>query len=134
MSGSVTYDTDKANEVLAKLNAERTNQGLAGLSMDSNSEAYKLACIRAADMAIYNYSASESPLYGTLDDMVSRWGCTTANASENIWKAGNKTADDIHSRLQAYEGSRNVRMSAAYTQVGIAIVEKTVRHILQKYI
>ncbi len=124
VSGSVTYDTDKANEVLAKLNAERTNQGLAGLSMDSNSEAYKLACIRAADMAIYNYSASESPLYGTLDDMVSRWGCTTANASENIWKAGNKTADDIHSRLQAYEGSRNVRMSAAYTQVGIAIVEK----------
>ena len=124
VSSSVTFNTEKANEVLAKLNAERTNQGLAGLTMDTGSEAYKLACIRAADMAIYNYSASESPLYGTLDDMVSRWGCTTANASENIWKAGNKSADDIHSRLQAYEGSRNVRMSASYTQVGIAIVEK----------
>lgn len=122
--GQVTYNTDKAKDVLANLNAERANQGLASLSMDVNSESYKLACIRAADMAIYNYSSSESPLYGTLDDMVARWNCTTASASENVWKTGNKTAEDIHSRLQAYDGSRNVRMSEYYTEIGIAIVEK----------
>lgn len=121
VSALVGYNTELANEVLAELNAERANQGLSALSMDTNSEAYKLACIRAGDMAIYNTSSSESAMYGTLDDMVSRWGCTTANASENVWKTSNKTASDIHSRLQAYDGSRNVRMSDGYTEVGIAI-------------
>ena len=124
VSSLVSYNTSLANDVLAKLNAERENQGLSALSMSKKSEAYKLACIRAGDMAYYNNAASESPMYGTLDDMVSKWGCTSANPSENIWKAGNKSADDIHSRLQAYDGSRNVRMSADYTEVGIAIVSK----------
>lgn len=124
VSAQVTYDTEKAQNVLTKLNAERANQGLPGLTMSTDTEAYKLACIRVADMAIYHYSASESPLYGTLDDMITRWHCQTAGASENIWKAGNKTADEIHTRLQAYDGSRNVRMSESYTEVGIAIVEK----------
>lgn len=122
VSAQVGYNTELANEVLTKLNAEREGQGLAALSMSTDSEAYKLACIRAGDMAIYNTSSSESAMYGTLDDMVSRWGCTTANASENVWKTSNKSADDIHSRLQAYDGSRNVRMSDSYTEVGIAIV------------
>lgn len=124
VSSQVTYNPQKANEVLAKLNAERANQGLSPLTMNTDSEAYKLACIRAADMCIYNYSAADSPLYGNLDAMVARWGCYTANASENIWKAGTKTADEIHTRLQAYDGSRNIRMSASYTEVGIAIVEQ----------
>ena len=121
----VSYDTSKANEVLAALNAERVSQGLNQLNMDTGSEAYKLACIRAGDMAQYNYSDSKSPMYGTLDDMVSLWGCQTANSSENIWKTSqNKSASDIHKRLQAYDGSRNVRMSESYTEVGIAIAEK----------
>ncbi len=124
VSAQVTYDTTKATEILTKLNAERANQGLTTLKMDTNSESYKLACIRAADMAIYNYSSSESPLYGTLEKMVARWKCTTANSSENVWRTSNKTADEIHSRFQAYDGSRNVRMSASYTEVGIAVVEQ----------
>lgn len=124
VASQVTYNTEKANKVLTKLNAERANQGLSPLKMDSDSEAYKLACIRAADMAIYNYSAVESPMYGTLDDMVSRWNCSTANASENVWKAGKKNASDIHTRFQAYDGSRNIRMSSDYIEVGIAIVEQ----------
>ncbi len=124
VSALVGYNTELANQVLSLLNAERTNQGLATLSMDTNSESYKLACIRAGDMATYNYAASESPMYGTLNDMVSLWGCSTASASENVWKAGNKSADDIHARFQAYDGSRNIRMSESYTEVGIAIVSK----------
>ncbi len=122
VSASVSYNTELANQVLALLNAERTAEGLPTLSMNTNSESYKLACIRAGDMALYKYSSSESPMYGTLNDMVAKWGCSTANASENIWQAGNKSAEDIHSRLQAYEGSRVVRMSSSYTEVGIAIV------------
>ena len=47
-----------------------------------------------------------------------------SHASENIWKASTKTAAQIHTRFQANTGSRKVRMSSGYTEVGIAIVEK----------
>ena len=124
ISSSVTFNTEKANEVLAKLNAERQNQGLPALKMSTNSETYKLALAKAADMAINDYSSSNSPLYGTLNDMVSRWGCSTTHASENIWKASTKSAADIHTRFQANESSRKVRMSNGYTEIGIAIVEQ----------
>lgn len=40
VSAKVAFDTNKANEVLAKLNAERKNQGLNTLSMSASSEAY----------------------------------------------------------------------------------------------
>ena len=91
--------------------------------MSASSEAYKIACIRAADMAIYDHSSS-SPMYGDLNALVSRYHCTTSHASENIWKASTKTAAQIHTRFQANTGSRKVRMSSGYTEVGIAIVEK----------
>lgn len=123
VSANVTFNTEKANEVLAKLNAERKNQGLNTLSMSSSSETYKIACIRAADMAIYDHS-STSPMYGDLNELVSRYHCSTSHASENIWKAGTKTAAQIHTRFQANTGSRKVRMSTGYSEVGIAVVEK----------
>ena len=65
--------------------------------MSASSEAYKIACIRAADMAIYDHSSS-SPMYGDLNALVSRYHCTTSHASENIWKASTKTAAQIHTR------------------------------------
>ncbi len=58
--------------------------------MDTSSEAYKLACIRAADMAIYDYSSSTSPMYGTLNDMCNLWKISSSHPSENIWKAPSK--------------------------------------------
>ena len=124
VSGSVSFDTEKASQVLNKLNAERKNQGLNTLSMSASSEAYKLACIRAADMAIYDHSSSSSPMYGTLDSMVSRFNCHSSHPSENIWKASTRSASEIHTRFQANESSRKVRMSNGYSEVGIAIVEK----------
>ena len=124
LSAKVDYNTSKAQDVLAKLNAERKNQGKKTLKMNSDSEAYRLACIKAADMAINDYSSSNSPLYGTINDMVSRWNCETSHASENIWKTSTKSASEIHTRFQANEGSRKVRMSSGYSEVGIAVVEK----------
>lgn len=122
VSGTVSFNGDKANEVLSLLNAERINQGRAALTMSNGSGAYKLACIKAADMATYGYCATESPMYGTLDDLIGRYGCSSDNPSENIWKAGDKSASEIHSRLQSNENSRLIRMSD-YTEVGIAIVD-----------
>lgn len=124
ISSDVEFDTKKANDVLTRLNAQRKSEGLSSLSMDTNSEAYKLACIRAADMAIYDYSSSTSLMYGTLSDMCSLWKVASSHPSENIWKASSKTADDIHSRFQSNDSSRKIRMSNGYSSVGIAIIEK----------
>ena len=44
------------------------------------------------------------------------------NPSENIWKASAKSASQIHTRFQANEDSRKIRMSK-YKEVGIAVVE-----------
>lgn len=124
VSASVSFDTKKANEVLSKLNAERKNQGLSALKMSTGSDAYKLACIRAADMALYDHSSSKSPMYGTLENLIQKYSLSSSHPSENIWKASSKTAAQIHTRFQANEGSRKVRMSNGYSEVGIAAVEK----------
>lgn len=122
VSANVSFNTAKASEVLSLLNAERINQGHSVLTMNTESESYKLACIKAADMATYGYCATESPMYGTLDDLIGRYGCSSTNPSENIWKAGDKSASEIHSRLQSNDNSRMIRMSD-YTEVGIAVLD-----------
>lgn len=75
-------------------------------------------------MAIYDYSSSTSPMYGTLNDMCNLWKISSSHPSENIWKAPSKTADEIHSRFQSNDGSRKIRMSNGYSNVGIAVIEK----------
>ena len=125
VSSSVSYNTDKAMEVITKLNAQRLSEGLSPLETDTTSEMYQIACIRAADMATYDYSSSESPMYGTLTDLMGRYGVyTDTTPSENIWKATTKTSDQIHTRFQSNQSSRNIRMSSGYTHVCVAIVEK----------
>ena len=54
--------------------------------------------------------------------LIARYHCTTVNPSENIWKASAKSASQIHTRFQANEDSRKIRMSK-YKEVGIAVVE-----------
>lgn len=122
---SVNYNTEKASDVATKLNAQRINAGVAALEIDTSSEMYQIACIRAADMALYDYSASESPMYGTLTQLMDRYRVfTNTTPSENVWKTTTKTADQIHTRLQSNDSSRNIRMSNGYTHVCIAIVER----------
>jgi len=73
VSVGLSFNTKLANEVLAELNAERTAEGLPALSMDTSSEAYKLAQIRAADMGIYDHSDFNFPSYGTLAEVMARY-------------------------------------------------------------
>ena len=124
VSAEVSFNTSKANEVLSSLNAERASKGLSELTMDTSSDAYKLACIRAADMAIYHATSTNSEMYGTLSDMVSRWGVSASVIpAENVWGTPTKTASEIHSRFQAVDSMRNTRMSTEYSTVAIAIVD-----------
>lgn len=124
VGSKASYDTGKAGEVAAKLNAERTKQGKSALSVDTSGELYKLASIKAADMATYNYSSKTSPTYGTLNDMINKWGLSVKSPGENTFIFSNKSASDIHTRLQAAEDTRSVRMSEDYRSIAIAIVNK----------
>ena len=125
VSVGINYRTDLANEVLAQLNAERVSAGLNPLSMNSGSNAYLIAQARAAAMATYDYSDYDSPLYGTIAETLKRFGISCSNPSENTWKTvASKSAADIHSRFMVLDGARGARMSAQYTNVGIAIVQK----------
>lgn len=125
MSTGIQFNTDLANQVLANLNAERAAQGLPTLKMAENDDAYLLAQARAAAMAAYNYSDYDSPLYGTLSNMLKKFGISSAAPSENTWKTTtSKSAQDIHNRFMVLDGAREARMNAQYTGVGIAVAQK----------
>ena len=124
VSGSVKFNTSLANELFAELNAERVSNGLPKLTMSSSSNQYKLAQLVAADMAIYNHGDYESPLYGTLGDLMNRYSIGGSAPAENLWRSSPKTAAQINTRFQTLDTSKNNRMSTEYTSVGIAIVEK----------
>ena len=125
ITAGLSIRNDIGNDVLAKLNAERSAEGIAPLSMSSDSDVYKIACMKAADMAIYNHADYDSPLYGDISSMINRFGIASPGPSETLWKAtGTKTANDIHVRFQAQEISRKARMNKDYSSIGIGIVEK----------
>lgn len=122
VTGSYTYKTDLANEVFALLNAQRTKNGAATLSMSDT--AMQIAQLRAADMAGYDTSDETLPTYGSLGAMLSDYKVTSTAPGENLWKSIARSADDIHTRFQALDSARKTRMSTNVTQYGIAIVEK----------
>ncbi len=125
ITSGLNFRNDLSESVLSMLNAERRDNGLEPLSMSTNSQIYQLAALKAADMAIYNHSDFDSPLYGDISDLLDRFGITSAGPSETLWRTtASKTARDIHNRFQIQEYSRSARMSGSYTSVGIAIVEK----------
>ena len=118
----VSFQTSMETKLLSALNAERRSEGLNVLH--KNSKAYQIAQCRAADMAVYDYVDYDSYLYGSLSSMLKKYGVSSDNPGENIWKTVHKDVDDIHARFQAVSGSRKTRMSASRSQAGIAIVKK----------
>lgn len=105
------------------MNAERTKAGLTALKMEASSQAYKLAIIKAADMAKYEYVDDKSPVYGTLEELCEKYNCYGTPA-ENILKKSVLSADDIHLYFQSDDTSRSRRMSKNIENVGIAVVEQ----------
>lgn len=125
VSVGVRYKPELAAEVLEMLNEERIAEGMQPLTMNNSSDTYKLAQVRAADMAIYDHSDFDSPSYGLLSEMLSRFGIASAIPSENTWKTtASKNAGAIHTRFMVLESSRNALMNPNYTEIGIGIVQK----------
>ena len=122
VTGSYSYDNATASEVANKINAQRTSNGLQPLQVTD--DAMRVAALRAADMAANDTGESPLPTYGGLSQMLMNFGVPAcATPLENLWKTVEQTADDIHTRMQAVEVSREARMSTSATQMGIAIVK-----------
>ena len=124
VSAYVSFDTGKAGDLLAKINAARADAGLPALASDTSGAAYRLACIRAADMAIYDHGAVSSPMYGTIGDMAARWHIPALEVYENVLKTPVKPAEFIHLRFYSDEVSRENMLLGSASSVGIAVVEK----------
>ncbi len=73
VSVGLSYNSSLANSVLAEINAERTAAGNASLTLSTTTDVYRLAAIRAADMAIYNHTDYDSAMYGTLAAMCNKF-------------------------------------------------------------
>ena len=118
----LSYKTSLANEVLSIINAERMAAGQSGFVMSSSSNAYLLAAIRASDMAIYRHSDIDSPMYGTLQETVSRFGVASGSAYERMWRCSSgKTAEQIASQLLRMDDKL---ASSGYSDIGLVIVSK----------
>lgn len=124
VSGKVSFNSGTEQDVVAKLNAERAKQGKPPLAVDTSGQLHQLASVKAADMAVYSYSGNDSPTYGSLGDMVSKWNVNVGNVNMDTLTCTSKGAGEIHTRLQTDEASRNIRMSEDYSGVAVAVAQK----------
>lgn len=123
VSVGLNYNNSLASEVLTIINAERASAGVSSLSLSSDTDAYRISKIRAADMANENHTDYDSPLYGTLDVMCNTFGVNSTAPVEVLWKTtADKSAQAIASRLQILGNGAFVK--ASYNAVGISIVSK----------
>lgn len=124
VSSQVSYNDNLVNEIFISLNADRKSNGLPLLTLDQSGDLYKMARLKAADMALYNHADFDSPMYGTLTDLSSRYGIHLNYCSESIWKTTEKTANEIHTRFQASSVNRALRMSSDIRKIAISIAVK----------
>lgn len=121
--GNRNFQTDLANQVIAKLNASRAGQpGLSTLT--ATETAMQIAMLRATDMCRYDTSNSDLPTYGRLSSMLTFYGVSSSSPGETLWKTTALTADEIDTRFSVVDSARQTRMKEGATQVGVAIVEK----------
>ena len=117
------YKNELSEEILVEINAERIAAGVGPLSINDSSKTTLISKIRAADMARYNHSDFDSPMYGTVANMCNRFNITDLQPSEVVWKtASDKSASAIASRIKIMCG--DAITDARYTDIGISIVSK----------
>ena len=123
VSNGLLYDNSLAQEVLALINEERQAAGNAPLALIPSSDGFYLAAIRAADMAIFDHADIQSPVYGSLSQMCSKFNIEAKSPTEILWKAtGDQTAKLIAARLKLFNG--NDLTNSTFKAIGLSIVSK----------
>ena len=99
------------------LNLDRNNNGLPSLTLDPT--LCGIARTKSCDMRDNNYFAHESPTYGRVKDMLTRFGYAYNGAGENI--AHHATVEKAEAAFMSSAGHRQNILSSAWTKVGIGI-------------
>ncbi|MGI6226495.1 MAG: stalk domain-containing protein [Peptococcales bacterium] len=115
----VSGDSQLEQQMLELINKERSQVGLAPLTMDNN--LVQLARLKSQDMIDKNYFSHTSPTYGDPFQMMSKYGVEYLMAGENL--AGNSTLAGAHESLMNSPGHRANILKPEYTHVGIGIVK-----------
>lgn len=123
VSVGLAYRDDLAQEVLDIINIERTAAGLPIMRIEKNSNGQLLSAIRAADMAIYDHSDYDSPMYGTAAQLCERYKISTKDLHEALSKRGaSNSAQQIAARIQLM--MKEKVLVEEYSSVGLSVVSK----------
>lgn len=114
-----TTDSIHTQEQIAHnlLNQDRKANGMASLPLDA--ELSRIARIKSEDMRNNGYFAHESPTYGSVRDMLRRFGYSFTAAGENI--AHHATVHKAQAAFMSSAGHRQNILSASWTKVGIGV-------------
>ena len=118
-SGDYTTESTTMQEqkLLNLLNHDRAANGLPALTLDS--ELSRIARIKSQDMLAGGYFSHTSPTYGSVRDMLTRFGYPYSAASENI--ARHSTLEKAQAALISSPGHRRNVLSTTFTKVGIGV-------------
>ena len=109
-----------AREMLNLINAERAQQGLAALVLDSRLS--NGAYLKSKDMGINQYFSHTSPTYGSPFQMMKSLGITYRAAAENI--ARNRTVSAAHTAFMNSPGHRDNILDDSYRKVGLGFYQQ----------
>lgn len=101
------------------INSERAKAGLPRLTPDE--QLFKVARLKARDFVDNHYFSHTSPTYGSLYNMLNRFGVEFTKGGENLAVSYNVTR--AHNALMASLGNRANLLSEKYSRVGIGIAD-----------
>ena len=113
-SASVSAQEQTAGNLL---NNDRARYGLPPLALDA--ELCRIARIKSQDMRDNRYFAHTSPTYGSVRDMLTRFGYAYEAAGENI--AHHASVDKAQAAFLSSPGHRRNILSSAYTKFGVGV-------------
>lgn len=117
VTSGVSFNDSLANKVLGYINSMRQSNRVA--SLNTNSTAVKLAKIKVADMVKNNYCSFNSPTYGTIYDMCTKFNLNS-KASEGEFKVISESANTIANRVVS---SCSNCISNQFSKIGIGIIK-----------
>lgn len=103
-------------QVVELVNAERSKNGLAPLTLDNSVS--KVARVKSQDMATNNYFSHTSPTYGGAGQMLTQFGVKWSAYGENI-ASGQKTPQQVVDAWMNSSGHRANILSSNFTKIGV---------------
>lgn len=102
---------------------KRAKQGLKPLVM-TDAKLSDCADAKAKDMVINNYFDHTSPTYGSVTNMINKWGISWRANGENISK-GQRTPQEVMNTWINSSGHRANILNPNFTHIGIGIAKNS---------